>query len=108
MRPRVGQRLGPLEMLVVLADRDAPTIPDRRYALCEYVRGDDPEQFVADARVLEAPHEEQLGVLRRELDQRVDDEIHDFVAHLVPFTEAVAPQPPTKKPGLLSKPGFSV
>lgn len=37
---------------VELADRAAATIPGGRYALCEYVRGDDPEQFVADARVL--------------------------------------------------------
>ncbi len=37
---------------VELADREAVTIPGRRYALCEYVRGDDPEQFVDDARVL--------------------------------------------------------
>ncbi|HEX4532565.1 MAG TPA: TIM barrel protein [Acidimicrobiia bacterium] len=35
---------------IELADRDGP--PLTRYALCEYVRDDDPEQFVADAHVL--------------------------------------------------------
>ena len=35
-----------------LADREGAAVPDGRYALCEYVRGDDPEQFVADVRVL--------------------------------------------------------
>ena len=34
------------------AERDGAPLPGRRYALCEYVRGDDPEQLVADARVL--------------------------------------------------------
>ena len=35
-----------------LADREGVALPGGRYALCEYVRDDDPEQFVADARVL--------------------------------------------------------
>ena len=35
-----------------LADRDGAPLPGRRYALCEYVRDDDPEQLVADVRVL--------------------------------------------------------
>lgn len=34
------------------ADRDAAPLPGRRYALCEYVRDDDPEQLVADVRTL--------------------------------------------------------
>jgi sugar phosphate isomerase/epimerase len=55
---------------VALADRSAP-LPGGRYALCEYVRGDDPEQFVADAHTLRA----WLGRLdqrdqRDDLDQR--------------------------------------
>ncbi len=37
---------------LALADRDGAPLPGRRYALCEYVRGDDPEQFVDDARTL--------------------------------------------------------
>jgi sugar phosphate isomerase/epimerase len=37
---------------LALADRDGDRIPGGRYALCEYVRHDDPEQFVVDARVL--------------------------------------------------------
>lgn len=37
---------------LALADRDAATLPGGRYALCEYVHDDDPEQFVADARIL--------------------------------------------------------
>lgn len=37
---------------VALADREGRELPGGRYALCEYVRDDDPEQFVADARVL--------------------------------------------------------
>ena len=37
---------------LALADRDGATLPGRRYALCEYVRDDDPEQLVADVRVL--------------------------------------------------------
>ena len=35
-----------------LADRDSAQLPGRRFALCEYVRDDDPEQFVADVDVL--------------------------------------------------------
>jgi sugar phosphate isomerase/epimerase len=35
-----------------LADREGDAIAGGRYALCEYVRDDDPEQFVADVRVL--------------------------------------------------------
>jgi 3-dehydroshikimate dehydratase len=35
-----------------LANREGAPVPGGRYALCEYVRDDDPEQFVADARVL--------------------------------------------------------
>jgi len=37
---------------LALADRDGAALPGRRYALCEYVRGDDPEQFAADVRTL--------------------------------------------------------
>jgi 3-dehydroshikimate dehydratase len=37
---------------VELADREGAPLPGRRYALCEYVHDDDPEQFVVDARVL--------------------------------------------------------
>jgi 3-dehydroshikimate dehydratase len=37
---------------LALADRDGPSVASGRYALCEYVRDDDPEQFVTDARVL--------------------------------------------------------
>ncbi|HLM17031.1 MAG TPA: TIM barrel protein, partial [Acidimicrobiia bacterium] len=37
---------------LALANRDGGAIPGRRYALCEYVRDDDPEQFVDDVRVL--------------------------------------------------------
>lgn len=37
---------------VALADRDGDELPGGRYALCEYVRNDDPEQFVADVRAL--------------------------------------------------------
>jgi 3-dehydroshikimate dehydratase len=35
-----------------LADREGAPVPGGRFALCEYVRDDDPEQFVADVRVL--------------------------------------------------------
>jgi sugar phosphate isomerase/epimerase len=35
-----------------LADREGAPLPGRRFALCEYVRDDDPEQFVADVRTL--------------------------------------------------------
>jgi sugar phosphate isomerase/epimerase len=37
---------------LAVADRDGATLPGRRYALCEYVRDDDPEQFTADVRTL--------------------------------------------------------
>lgn len=37
---------------LALADHDAAHLPTRRYALCEYVRDDDPDQFIADAAVL--------------------------------------------------------
>jgi sugar phosphate isomerase/epimerase len=37
---------------VALANRDGDAVPGGRYALCEYVRDDDPEQFVADVRAL--------------------------------------------------------
>jgi 3-dehydroshikimate dehydratase len=46
-----------------LADRDGATLPNRRFALCEYVRGDDPDQFVEDVRTLRRwlqPHDESL------------------------------------------------
>jgi sugar phosphate isomerase/epimerase len=35
-----------------LAEREGDAIAGGRYALCEYVRDDDPEQFVVDVRVL--------------------------------------------------------
>jgi 3-dehydroshikimate dehydratase len=35
-----------------LADRDGAPLPGRRFALCEYVRDDDPDQFVDDVRTL--------------------------------------------------------
>jgi hypothetical protein len=35
-----------------LADRQGAAVPGHRFALCEYVRDDDPDQFLADARVL--------------------------------------------------------
>jgi hypothetical protein len=35
-----------------LAAREGDALAGGRYALCEYVRDDDPEQFVADVRVL--------------------------------------------------------
>jgi sugar phosphate isomerase/epimerase len=35
-----------------LADREGAPVPGGRYALCEYVRDDDPQQLVADVRVL--------------------------------------------------------
>jgi sugar phosphate isomerase/epimerase len=35
-----------------LADHDGAPLPGRRFALCEYVRDDDPEQFVRDVRTL--------------------------------------------------------
>jgi sugar phosphate isomerase/epimerase len=37
-----------------IADREGAPLPDGRYALCEYVRGDDPEQFVADVEAMSA------------------------------------------------------
>jgi 3-dehydroshikimate dehydratase len=37
---------------VALADRDGAALPGGRYALCEYVRDEDPEQFVVDVRTL--------------------------------------------------------
>lgn len=37
---------------LALADRDGAPVPGGRYALCEYVRDDDPEQFVADVATL--------------------------------------------------------
>jgi 3-dehydroshikimate dehydratase len=37
---------------LALAHRDGAALPGRRYALCEYVRDDDPEQLVNDVRVL--------------------------------------------------------
>ena len=37
---------------LALADRAGASLPGRRYALCEYVRDDDPEQLVADVNVL--------------------------------------------------------
>jgi sugar phosphate isomerase/epimerase len=39
---------------LALADRDGAPLPGRRFALCEYVRDDDPDQLVADVRVLRA------------------------------------------------------
>lgn len=37
---------------VALADREGGPLPGARFALCEYVRDDDPDQLVADARIL--------------------------------------------------------
>jgi 3-dehydroshikimate dehydratase len=37
---------------LALADREGAAVPGGRFALCEYVRDDDPDQFVADAAVL--------------------------------------------------------
>ena len=37
---------------LAIADRDGAPLPSRRYALCEYVRDDDPDQFVADVATL--------------------------------------------------------
>jgi sugar phosphate isomerase/epimerase len=37
---------------LALANRDGAALPGRRYALCEYVRADDPDQFVDDVAVL--------------------------------------------------------
>jgi sugar phosphate isomerase/epimerase len=38
---------------LALTDRKGAALPSRRFALCEYVRNDDPEQFVADVRILQ-------------------------------------------------------
>jgi sugar phosphate isomerase/epimerase len=37
---------------LALANRHGADLPGRRYALCEYVRADDPDQFVDDVHVL--------------------------------------------------------
>jgi hypothetical protein len=37
---------------LALADRDGVALPLRRYALCEYIRDDDPEQFADDVHAL--------------------------------------------------------
>ena len=37
---------------LAIADHDAAPLRGRRFALCEYVRDDDPDQFVADAATL--------------------------------------------------------
>jgi 3-dehydroshikimate dehydratase len=37
---------------IEIADQDGGPLPTGRYALCEYVRGDDPEQLVADVAAL--------------------------------------------------------
>ena len=37
---------------LALANRDSASLPEGRFALCEYVRNDDPDQFVSDAAVL--------------------------------------------------------
>src|SRR5262245_43487736 len=52
-----GAELWPPALSVV--DRDAEPLAGRRFALCEYVRADDPEQLVAD-----------VATLRRWLDAR--------------------------------------
>jgi sugar phosphate isomerase/epimerase len=39
---------------LAIADHDGAPLPGRRFALCEYVRDDDPDQFVADAATLRA------------------------------------------------------
>lgn len=47
-----------------IADREGAPLPGRRFALCEYVRDDDPEQFVADVRTLRRWLEEsELGAV---------------------------------------------
>ena len=60
---------------LALADRDGAPLPGRRFALCEYVRDDDPEQFVADVDgsvggsthfTRLAPNEHSLGLKERE------------------------------------------
>jgi sugar phosphate isomerase/epimerase len=45
-----GEALWPEAL--ALADRQGAPLPGRRFALCEYVRDDDPAQFVDDARTL--------------------------------------------------------
>jgi sugar phosphate isomerase/epimerase len=42
------------EPALALADRDGAPLPGPRFALCEYVRDDDPEQFVTDVATLRA------------------------------------------------------
>jgi hypothetical protein len=37
---------------LAIADSDTGSLPSRRYALCEYVRDDDPDQLVVDVRTL--------------------------------------------------------
>jgi hypothetical protein len=37
---------------LLVADRDGAPLPGRRFVLCEYVRDDDPDQFLADAATL--------------------------------------------------------
>jgi hypothetical protein len=37
---------------LALTERDSAALPGHRYALCEYVRDDDPEQFTADVHTL--------------------------------------------------------
>jgi sugar phosphate isomerase/epimerase len=39
---------------LAIADDDGAPLPGRRFALCEYVRDDDPDQFIADAATLRA------------------------------------------------------
>jgi sugar phosphate isomerase/epimerase len=39
---------------LAIADHDGAPLPTRRFALCEYVRDNDPEQFVVDAATLRA------------------------------------------------------
>jgi sugar phosphate isomerase/epimerase len=39
---------------LAIADRDGAPLPTRRFALCEYVRDDNPEQLVADVATLRA------------------------------------------------------
>jgi len=47
-----------------LADREGAPLPRQRFALCEYVRDDDPEQFVADVRTLRRWFDEsELGAV---------------------------------------------
>jgi sugar phosphate isomerase/epimerase len=49
---------------LALADREGAPLPGRRFALCEYVRDDDPEQFVVDVRTLRRWFDEsELGAV---------------------------------------------